>query len=207
MESFAVTNLDISDVTEDMLKEKAPRINQPGKYTMRITGHKMGVGEKVDGAGKKWGWVSVNTEDVESGRSFNIFLSVPIETLKYTSAAGKTSLIKTQIFKNFLKAIGVADLSIGSLMSHVNNLGSLLDGAPAFSATLNYRGDHVSYIGKTEEGEKSYGITLKDGSALLDADGAEVVTFSSYNAAVDYYKQINKNKEPSSLEATSFSAV
>jgi hypothetical protein len=149
MEKFVVSNLDVSDISDSDLESRGfvERIREPGKYNLKIVNYKFGIKNKEDGAGKKWGWVSLTGECVESGKTITSIIDVPVETLTFTAPSGKTTKVKTQIFCNFLRSIGVENVSVSTVGEHVGNLAELLDAQPTMIATVDYRGDHVKYLG------------------------------------------------------------
>lgn len=189
MESFSVTNLDVSDINEADLQE-TPRvayIKNPGRYDLRIISHKMGIKTTPDGAGKKWGWLAVTAEDRLSGELVNSMIDVPIEALSYTTKAGKKNSIKTKIFVNFLRSLGVTNTAKTEIRDHVNNLSTLLSANPEFSANLGNTQDYIAYRGKNAEGLSRYGVGLQGGGYLLDEDGVEVIR-NDWNEMKEYYK-------------------
>lgn len=203
MESFKVTNLDISNITEEMLEDQfVSRIREPGIYNLQVTGYKMGVKKQPDGAGKKWGWLSINAEEVGTGNTITSVIDVPLESLTFTSKEGKATPVKSKIFVGFLKSIGLVDVKMTDIGEHVNNLTNLLDANPTFRASLGFQDPHVSYHGKID-GVKQYGITMRDGTRMLDADGVDQLVFPSFKEAAEYYESVTTYK-PAELSFKSF---
>ena len=208
MESFSVTNLDVSDINESDLQEtpRASYIKNPGRYDLRITSHKMGIKATPDGAGKKWGWLAITAEDRLSGELVNSMIDVPIEALAYTSKAGKKNNIKTKIFVNFLRSLGVTNTALTEIGTHVNNLSSLLGDRPEFTAVLGNDKDYIAYRGKDAEGNNRYGVELKGGGSLLDEDGIEVIR-NDFNEMKEYYKSFKGFDAQTGLVFKSFVAA
>jgi hypothetical protein len=205
MESFKVTSLDMSDITEeDLQAEKSTSyIKTPGRYDLRVISHKMGVKKTPDAAGKQWGWLAITAEN-QAGELVSGIIDVPLEALAYTSANGKKSNLKTRIFVNFLRSIGVTNTAMSEIGNHVNNLSNLLEARPSFTANLGNTQDFVEYRGK--DGDRvQYGIRMKDGSALLNEDGVEVIV-NSFNEAVEYYRSFKGYNPQTGLVYKSFIA-
>lgn len=204
MESIKVTSLDLGNISDaDLVNTSNTYIREPGRYTVAITGYKMGMKKSPDGAGKAWGWLRINLADTTTGHLASAFIDVPVDSLVFTSNAGKTSNIKAQIMKNFLTAIGVENVSVNNLAGHINNLSTLLDAKPILTVSLGYNQDHVAYRGKDDAGNNIYGIELAGGGALLDENGAEV-TRGSFDEIKAYYKGFKGFDPQTNMVAKSF---
>lgn len=198
LESFDVSKLDISGVSDADLQGSSDRprfIREPGIYNLEIVDHKLYASEgHKDGAGKQWGSVLLKAQEVGTGAMVSGFVSVPLETLVHTSRDGKTSTVRTGIFTSLVRSLTGQKISTEQIPEHVQNLSALLTGG-TIRARVGYAGDYVNYIGKDEAGNLQFDIQLKSGGTLLDADG-EPMTFSSRDAAVNYYAALNNNRKP-----------
>lgn len=202
MESIKVNSLDIADVTDEDLKP-ATYLREPGKYNLQVVDYQMGIKNGADGAGKRWGWLRVVARDNNSGGLTSGFIDVPVDSLVFTGTNGNTTTAKAGIFKGFLGAIGIKNVSVSNIAEHINNLGSILDGKPNFSAVIGYSQDHVAYRGKDSEGNNLYGIELQGGGPLLNEDGVEVL-LNDFDKIVDYYKGFRGYKPETGMNFKSF---
>jgi hypothetical protein len=207
---FEIGSLDLSGVTDadfasaSKSDNKGPgQLRTPGKYTLEITDVTLREG-RPDGAGKKWGSILVKTIDTESKKTFNFFLDVPVETLLYTSKAGKTSKVKTQIFVNFLGAVLGTRPSTSELQNIISNLPEVLTNGQSFRTSLNYKRDHIkrNYNAETKLG--NYTIALTDGSDMVDVITGETLIFSDPQSAEAYYTQVKGYKPATNMEVVSF---
>ncbi len=202
MESIKVNSLDIADVTDADL-QPTTYLREPGKYNFQVLDYQMGIKKSPDGAGKRWGWLRINVRDLASGALASGFIDVPVDSLVFTSNNGKTTNAKSGIFKSFLSSLGIKNVSVSNIAEHINNLGSILDARPEFTATIGYSQDHVMYRGKDEHGNSLFGIELKGGGPLLNEDGEEV-RLNERDAIVDYYRQFKGFSPETGMNFKSF---
>lgn len=192
---FSIQSLDLSGISaEDIApKERAKYIVEPGIYNLTVIGHKITKKIEKDGAGNRWGSILLKLQDQESGRLLQDFVTVPMDSLIYTSKSGKTSKVKAQQFVRFMSSIMGRDVKLNELGGLINDLSTNLENA-TLRASIGYTKDTVRFAEQTESGDATYKIVLIDGGEMLGADG-EALRFSSRDAAVEYYKQI-KNFAP-----------
>ena len=187
--SFQVGHLDVSGISAEDLQgsNRKSYINKPGQYDLEVVDFKLEAREMdKDHAGKQWGSANLTLKDVNSGAIMYEFVKVPLETAVYTAKSGKTSAGLTSRFCSFIESITGDRPSIDSLTSAIEQLPSILANG-TFNARVGYKGDHVDYIGKNDQGNAIFTITLADGSRMLDSDGV-AVEFSERDAAINYYQ-------------------
>ena len=187
--SFSVGALDVSGITDADLKrnEKRRYLRNPGAYNLEVVEFKLFASDKMkDGAGKQWGSALVTAKDEDTGYHVQDFIAVPLETAIFTSKSGTTSDVKTKIFCNFIESLTGTRPAVADLQEVVAGLPDLLEGGK-FTATIGYPGDHLNYLGKDDQGGIKFNILMKDGSAMVDSDGQEVI-FNSRDEAIAYYQ-------------------
>lgn len=204
LESFQIGNLDLGDMTENDLRgtnqsEFRGYITSPGLYDLTVSSFKMVNNPKMkDGAGKQWGSVYLQARDNVSGKVVSGLVSVPVETLIYTSKAGSTSKVKTKIFSDLVGSITGADLKPQEIGQAVKDLPLTLQGAQ-FKGRVGASGDRVTYAG-----ENRFNITLVDGSLMAGSDGG-TLEFADRDSASEYYRGIKGYSPARGLSITGFS--
>lgn len=188
MTKFNVGALDLSGFSDADLAPPARRLRNPGVYRTEVVDYVLRTENKngviKDGAGKRWASLQLNLKVTGSanehliGQTITTFFDVPVETLTYTSAGGRVSKIKTQIFVNLIKALTGVQPTMAQIQSSLNKLDELLTGGQ-LTVKVGYDGDHINYVGKDDAGMLQYNILLKDGSAMLNADGEPVTAVNS----------------------------
>lgn len=204
--SFAVGNLDLSGIETADLETKpiSPGyLTKEGRYTFNIIDSKLSMSEKLkDGAGKQWGSIYLKVQEAETGRLMTGFVSVPIESLIYTSRAGKPNKVKTQIFSRFLESLLGRSVTKEEIGGHVSNLHNLLENG-TISASVAYKSDHVRFGGENANGDKEFIVRLANGSDLIDENG-EVLRFADRDSAESYYTQLKGFKPSIGMDFVSF---
>ena len=156
IESFKVGNLDLGGLTDadlapkstaEVNSDKVSFLRQPGKYNFVVKERTLSTPEGLkDGAGKQWGSIKILAAEKETGRLVKGFVHVPLESVVYTSKAGKTSNVKTQIFSRLIQSVTGTPLALSDISGTVQNLQNIITEGTEFTANVNYRRDHVSYL-------------------------------------------------------------
>jgi hypothetical protein len=188
VQTFNVGTLDLGGLTEDDLisqtkttpsKQFAGYITKEGTYNFSVESYKLVTNPKLkDGA-----------------------ISVPLESLLYTSKSGSTTDVKTKIFCNFIQSITGNQVRPEEISGIVQGLPSLLTGGQ-FRAKVGARGDRVTYAGEVNDAP-TYNITMQDGNVMVGSDG-QALTFSDRDSAIAHYKAIKGFAPVKGLEFTSF---
>jgi hypothetical protein len=205
--SFAVGNLDLSGIEEADLvntrKTNPGYLTKAGKYTFNIIESKLSQSEKLkDGAGKQWGSIYLKAQEVETGRIMTGFVSVPVESLVYTSKAGNPSKVKTQIFCRFLESLIGKSIAKEDIAGQVADLHNLLDNG-TISAAVDYTRDHVRFGGENANGDAEYIIRLANQTDMIDENG-ETLRFADRDSAEAYYTQLKGYKPSIGMDFVSF---
>jgi len=211
VQTFNVGTLDLGGLTEDDLisqtkttssNQFAGYITKEGTYNFSVESYKLVTNPKLkDGAGKQWGAIYLQGKDLESGRIATGFISVPLESLLYTSKSGSTTDVKTKILCNFIQSITGNQVRPEEISGIVQGLPSLLTGGQ-FRAKVGARGDRVTYAGEVNDAP-TYNITMQDGNVMVGSDG-QALTFSDRDSAIAHYKAIKGFAPVKGLEFTSF---
>ncbi len=194
LESFKVSSIDFGTMQETDLNGKSAKpfnLRTPGEYTFKVVSHSLYATEKMkDGAGKQWGSALIRVADVASGNVMSDFVSVPLETLTYTSPSGKTSNVRSQIFARLVSALeGGKRVSINELRNKAENLHNLLKEGATFTATAYYKDARGRKNVNEETGEVHYHVELPNGSTFLNDDGTPLIR-SSYEEIEGAYKSL-----------------
>ena len=104
-----------------------------------------------------------------------------------------------------IQSVTGTPLALSDISGTVQNLQNIITEGTEFTANVNYRRDHVSYLGASDNGDALYGIKLVDGSTMLDENGTPL-SFSDRDAAINYYRQLRGYAPAAGMEFTSFSA-
>lgn len=187
---FEVGAFDISGISEADLQTKKQFISKPGVYTATINEVKLYSTDKhKDAAGNRWGSAMVSFL-TEEGYSIKSFVRVPQDSLSFVSKAGKTSLINSKIFLEFIEAVTGSRPALEDVSRIVSNLSNVLMSSTGVQIKVGApKKDRLSYAGKTEGGDSQYIIALANGQTMLNADG-EPLMFSDPDAARNYYKDV-----------------
>lgn len=185
LKTFEVGTLDMTGFEDVVEKTRVEYIKEKGTYDLKITGYTMSAIE--DSAGKPWGNLALDLEDINGAGAVKAFIRVPISTPIYTNKSGGSSTAVTSIFLGFVESLtGVRPESSG-LEEAVRGLPDTLKDA-TIRGIVGHDGDYIKYLGKNEDsGELSFTINLRNGDPMLDASG-EALSFSDSDSATAYYK-------------------
>ena len=177
--------LDAMLASEGGGKQKDDKFFKPGTYQLKIASVIYQGAANDD----RWGKFLLSLQGV-NGKAINYQVLVPLQGPVFTSASGKNTGYPFKKFQGFMAGLGIT-LSVKNLESSVVDLFSdptkTLVGR-SISVNIGYDGNHIGYVGKDSNGGKIYQVNMRDGSILKDAVTGKAISFSEYQAAVDYLK-------------------
>lgn len=173
---------------------------RPGKHDVTISSVTYEGKAKDD----NWGKFLLTFAGL-ANKTTTTMLLVPLSDVEYRTADGKVTTFLYTKFRNFMTALGI-NVTVDTLEDVLNgNFAKPEKTLVGRTVTidLGYDGNHVKYIGKSEIGEKTYNITMRDGSTLSSGTG-QTLTFSDYDSAMAHAEtsQISIQKFPSVLSFT-----
>lgn len=208
---FEVTGLDLSGLTDEDLQDTRPANNNkdflsflktPGAYTFTILEAGRVAEDKLDGAGKKWGSFRILASADGEGAKTNViksFLDVPVETAVYTSKAGTTSKVKTQIFVKAMSAIMGKKILTADIPGVVSDLSSIIVPGATFRASVKYKNDHITKDAATG----TFAITMANGTNMVDENGT-ALSFADHASAKAYYTQVTSRMPAVGMDIVSY---
>jgi hypothetical protein len=213
MVSFKVdSTLDLSGITDADLADtrkgsgsstlsKTKLLRTPGTYDFTLTDRRI-LEPRVDGAGRKWGNMALTLTENESGDLVKSFIDYPIESAVYTSATGNPSTVKTKIFSSLMSSILGRKITVSDLPAVTADIEDSLSVGSQLNASVTFKGDHI-VRNVADNGVITFGIQRGVGDLLTDGQG-ETLVFDSYEAATNYYTQVNNRKPKQGMEVSGY---
>lgn len=159
-------------------------IRDPGTYSLKVTAADWGQTSKADSA-----WTSVKFSTQEpGGMEYTFFIEIPTECKNDFLYGEKLLPYRFNDFVKFMACFGVkiqyetAMQQIGAIFGDLEQfIGKEL------RLRIGYKGNHIKYFGKTEDGKNIYKFVSKDGEEI---DG---VVLNDFDACAAHAKE-NKIK-------------
>ncbi len=197
-----ITDADLQSDRDNNPANKPRLLNVEGTYNFVVAERRVLEG-RVDGAGKKWGTLLLKLTEKETGNIVRQFLDYPIESVLFTSRAGRTNTIKTKVFAQAAGSVLGKVVSTSQLPKITENIESTFAEGSEMRASVKYTTDHITRAYNGDTKVATFSIKLADGSIMNDENG-DALSFAEYEAASAYYQQVTGKQVRSGMSVTSY---